>query len=151
MPAPEATPILKASFPKLVDMSKAMKDFHVPNLDVNALIEAQRKNMQAIAVVNHAAFENLQSYIQRQAALMIEGFQVNVNLMNAIMVAPTAQEKAMHQAEASKTAIDQCFSNVRDAAETLAKCNQQVMEIVSNRMTEGLNELGSLIKTDLAA
>ena len=90
MPAPEATPILKASFPKLVDMTKAMKDFNVPSLDMNALMEAQRKNMQAIAVVNHAAFENLQSYIQRQAALMIEGFQVNVNLMNAIMVAPTA-------------------------------------------------------------
>ena len=151
MPAPEATPILKASFPKLVDMTKAMKDFNVPSLDMNALMEAQRKNMQAITVVNQAAFENFQSYIQRQATLMTQGIQVNANLMNAIMAAPTTQEKVMHQAEASKTAIDQCFSNVRDAAETLAKCNQQVMEIVSNRMTEGLEELRGLIKTDVAA
>ena len=151
MPSPEDTPILKANFPKLVDLSKAMKNFNVPNLDMGALMEAQHKNMQAIMVVNQAAFENFQAYIQRQAALMTQGMQVHANLMNAIMAAPTAQEKAMHHAEASKTAIDQCFSNVRDAAETLSKCNQQVMEIVSNRMTEGLEELRGLVKTDLAA
>lgn len=151
MPTPEATPVLRANFPKLVDMSKVMKDFHVPNLDMNALMETQRKNIQAITVVNQAAFENFQSYIQRQSALMTQGIQINANLMSAIMAAPTTQEKVMHQVEASKTAIDQCFSNVREAAETLTKCNQQVMEIVSNRMTEGLEELRDLMKADLAA
>ncbi len=151
MPTPEAHPILNAGFPKLVDMSSAMKNFNIPSLDVNALMEAQRKNMQAMSVVNQAAFENFQSYLQRQATLMTQGFQVNSDLMKAIMTAPTAQEKAMHQAEASKTVVDQCFSNVRDAAETLAKCNQQVMEIVSNRMTESLSELRDIVKPDMAA
>ena len=82
---------------------------------------------------------------------MAQGFQVSANLMNVIMAAPTAQEKIMRQAEGSKMAIDQYFSNARDASETLAKCNQQMMEIVSSRMAENLEELRSLGKTDLAA
>jgi len=36
----------------------------------------------------------------------------------------------------------------RDAAETFAKCSNQAMKTVSNRMGEGLKELHSLIKTD---
>ncbi len=151
MPTPESLPILQASFPKFVDMSNAIKGFNIPNLDVNALMEAQRKNMHAITVVNQAALESFQLYIQRQSALMMQGMQVNVNLLTAMMAAPTAQEKVMCQAEASKTAVDQCFTNARDAAETFTKCNQQMMEIVSNRMTEGLKELRGLGKTDTVA
>lgn len=150
MPAP-VTPTLdvksgsKPVFPKLVDMSSAMKNFKVPTMDVNALMAAQQKNIQAMIVVNQTAYEGFQSYIQRQTELMTEGFQVNSELMSAMMSAPTAQEKVMHQAKASNSAIHQCFSNVRDATDTMTKCNQQVMEIVSNRMTEGLAELRALV------
>ena len=57
----------------------------------------------------------------------------------------------MRQAEASKVVVEKCMANVRDAAETLAKCNSQTMETVSHRMSDGLEELRGLIKTDLAA
>ena len=151
MPAPLTKPVLNESFSKFLDMSRPINEFNVPKVGMNALAELQRKNLQTMTVVSQAAFENLQSYIQRQLVFMAQGFQVSANLMNVIMAAPTAQEKIMRQAEGSKMAIDQYFSNARDASETLAKCNQQMMEIVSSRMAENLEELRSLGKTDLAA
>ena len=57
----------------------------------------------------------------------------------------------MKQAEASKAAIDKCLANVRDIAETVAKCNTQALDTVSNRMNEGLDELRGIIKTNRAA
>ena len=35
----------------------------------------------------------------------------------------------------------------RDVAETLSKCNSQAMEVVTNRLSEGLEELRGMMKT----
>lgn len=148
----ENTSPFKADFPKLVDISKVMTEFKMPNFDMNALMEIQRKNIEAITAINQAAFDNFQSFASRQATLIRQSLEGVTNLVNELMSSATPQEKIMHQAEASKNAVEQCFTNVHDAAETLSKCNTQVMDAVSGRMTEGLEELKGLIKkNDLAA
>lgn len=148
-PAPSSA--FKVDFPKLVDASKMMDTFKIPSFDMNALMEMQRKNIEMITVINQAVVENLQSFAGRQAEMIRQGFEETTNLMNIMMSAPTTQEKVMHQAEASKIVTEKCMANARDAAETLAKCNNHAMETVNNRMSEGLGELRSLIKTDVAA
>ena len=151
MPKSAIDSVFKADFPKLVDASKMMETFKMPNFDINALMEMQRKNIEALTAVNQAGFENLQSFAGRQVELMRQGIEEAAGLMTAVMAAPTTQEKVMHHAEASKIMTEKCMAHARDAAETLAKCNNQAMETVSNRMNEGIGELHSLIKTDRAA
>lgn len=150
MSEPEANPAFNADFSKVMDTSKMMNAFKMPNFDMNALMEMQRKNIEALTVVNQAAFENLRSFAGRQAELMRQGIEETAGFMTASMSAPTAQEKVMHHAEASKILAEKCMAHARDAAETLTKCNSHVMETVNNRMSEGLGELRNLIKTDTA-
>ena len=72
-------------------------------------------------------------------------------VLNAVATSPSPEEKVMKQAEAGKMAVDKCLANVRDIAETIAKCNTQAMETVSNRMNEGMDELRGIIKSGRAA
>jgi len=151
MSKPATNPVFKGDFSKLVDTSKMMDAFKMPNFDMTALMEMQRKNIEAMTVVNQAVFESLQSFAGRQAEMVRQSFEDTTNLMNVMMSAPTTQEKVMHHAEASKIVTEKCMAHARDAAETLAKCNNHAMETVSNRMNESLGELHSLIKTGAAA
>jgi phasin family protein len=128
-----------------------MGEFKMPGFDMTALMEMQRKNIETITTINQTIFGNLQSFVQRQAELMRQGFEETSNLMNAMMSSPTTQDKVIRQAEASKNVVEKCMANARDASETLDKCNSHTMETISNRMNEGMGELRSLIKTDIAA
>ena len=70
MPKPATNPVIEANFPKLVDASKIMAEFKMPGFDMNALMDMQRKNIEAITAINQATFEGMQSFAHRQTELM---------------------------------------------------------------------------------
>lgn len=144
-------PFFETDFSKLMNSSKMMGGFKMPGIDMNALMEMQRKNVEMITVINQAFVENLQALAHRQAECMQQSFKEATDLMNAVMSASTPQEKIMRHTAASTATVDKCMANARDATETLAKCNNQAMEKISNRMTDGAKELQGLMKTSVAA
>jgi len=151
MSKPATNPFFEADFSKLMDVSKMMGEFKVPNFNFEALMNAQRKNIEAMTAVNQAAFESFQSIARRQAELLRQGFEETSNTINAVMSSATPEEKVIRQAEASKAAVEKCVANARDITETLTKCNNQAMETVSNRLNESMQELRDIIKTNKAA
>ncbi len=153
MSKPASNPFFEADFSKLMDvskmmdMSKMMGEFKMPAFNFEALMNAQRKNIEALTAVNQAAFESIQSLARRQAELVRQGLEETTGMMNAMMSSPSPEDKVLRQAEASKAAVEKCMANARDITETLTKCNAQAMETVSNRLNEGLEELRDIIKT----
>jgi phasin family protein len=148
---PATNSIFEADFSKMMNPSKIMGEFKMPGFEMNALMEMQRKNVEMITTINQAIAENLQAFAHRHAEFMQQGFEEATNLMNAVMSASSPQEKVIRQAEASKDVVEKCIANARDATETLAKCNSQTIETISNRMTDGVKELQGLMKTSVAA
>jgi phasin family protein len=148
MSKPASNPFFEADFSKMMDMSKMMGEFKMPQFNFEALMSAQRKNIEAMTAVNQAAFEGIQAVARRQAELIRQGLEETTQTMKAVMSTSSPEEKVIRQAEASKAAADKCMANAREIADTLAKCNTQVMETVSTRMSEGLEELRDIIKTN---
>jgi phasin family protein len=153
MSRPASNPFFEADFSKMMDVSKMMGEFKMPmpSYDVGAFMSACRRNMETMAAVNQAAFETMQVVTRRQADLVRQGFEEVSGIMNAMMSSPTPEEKVLRQAEASKVAMDKCMAGARDIAESVAKCHSRTMETVSNRMTEGLEELRTMMKNGKAA
>lgn len=151
MSKPVSNPFFEADFSKLMDVSKMMGEFKVPQFNFEAMMAAQRKNIEAMTALNQAAFEGMQALMRRQAELMRQGFEEASGTMNAIMSCPTPEEKVLKQAEASKVAVEKCLANAKDIAETLTRCNAQAMETVTTRMNESVEELRGMIKPARAA
>jgi phasin family protein len=151
MPTPETNPQFKAAFPKLADVTKKIAELKTPKLDINALMEAQRRNVEAITTLNQAIFDKMQSFAVRQAEVMRQGLEEASRLMNAIIAAPKMEEKVILQSEGSKIMMEKCMANACDAAETIGKCNSDAMETFSNRVSDGMKEFSAIMKTDLAA
>jgi phasin family protein len=147
---PDNNSARQASIPELEKISTAIERIPVTGLNIGALMDAHRKNMQTVRFVNQTIFESFQGYVQRQAALLNQMVAINSNFIKAIMVAPTAQEKVVKQAEASKAILNQSLLNTQQATETFAKCNYELMELVSNRMSESMEEMRDIVKPKLA-
>ena len=141
----------KLDMSKLFDMSKISSDLRIPQLDMEAVTSLQRKNIEAYTAMGQAAFESFQSLWRRQADIMRQMMEETAQTIQSMNACATPEEKVIKQAEASKSAIDKCLANVRDVAETVAKCNTQALDTVSTRMNEGLDELRDIIKTNRAA
>lgn len=138
---------------KMPDMNKILKDYRMPQIDVEAAYALQRKNMEAFSALSQAAYENMQALWHRQAETMRQMMEDMMQTVQSMTSAPTPEDKALKHAEASKAAMDRYIATLRDTTETFAKCNNQALETVSARMNDSLNEVYSLVRniTDRAA
>ena len=146
-----STPFFEADFTKLMDVSKLMEGFKSSPINMEAVIATGRRNVETLTSVGQATMESWQSLARRQAELTRQNMEQITGFVNAVLAAPSPEDKMVRQAEASKQAIDKYVANARDIAETLTKTNCQALEAVGNRISESLDEVRSLIKSAKAA
>lgn len=146
MSKPVANPFFEIDFSKFSEFSKMASEFKGP-FNMEPLLAAQRRNIEAFTAVGQAAYESMQSLARRQADMIRQSMEDSASLVSALMASPASpEEKVIRQVEASKSAMEKCMANARDVADTLNKCNAQAMEAVANRLSEGLEELRGMMK-----
>ncbi len=128
------------------DMSKMMGDYKMPLFDIEAFSALQRKNMEAFTAMSQASYESMTALWRRQTDSYRQAIEEMMQVVQGIMACPTPEAKAIKQAEVSKAAMDKYIANLRDASETLAKCNTQAMETVGARLNDSLNEVYGMVK-----
>src|ERR1700730_2491935 len=57
------------------DVTKALGDFRLPGLDVEAIVATQRKNLEALTQANQLAIEGVRALAQRQAEIAQQAFE----------------------------------------------------------------------------
>ncbi|MDD3371800.1 MAG: phasin family protein [Alphaproteobacteria bacterium] len=138
-----------SNYNKFFDISKFSGDYkipQIPGIDSEAVLSLQKKNIEAMTAISQATYESLQALWRRQADSYRQIVEELSQMTQAVIACPTPEAKALKQAEVSKSTMDKYISNLRDASETVAKCNSQAMEAVGTRLNESLNELCGLVK-----
>ena len=134
-------------FAPFADFTKLAEQFKVPAVDTAAVIDAQRKNVEALSAVNHLAAEGFQAVAQRQAEIVRKSFEDAANVVNDLTATRKPQESLVKQAELVKQGYVQAVANGRELFEMSAKCNAEAVDVLNKRVTEGLNELAVAAKT----
>lgn len=128
-----------AMFPEW-DFSKAWADMKVPNFDVDALIAAQHKNIEAVNMASKAVVDGWQAFAKKQAELWQAAVVDTGALAQGVAAAKEPVEKIAKQAEFAKSSIEVGISNVREAQEMAAKATNKTVDIVSKRWVESVEE-----------
>ncbi|MDD2325301.1 MAG: phasin family protein [Alphaproteobacteria bacterium] len=131
---------------KMGDISKMMEDYKIPKVDIEAMMAAQRKGLETIAGNNQKAYEGMQSYMRRQAEIARQSMEAASDLVQAVMAAPTPEEKVTKQIEASKTAMDNCVSSLKELSEMLSQNQLQAVQGVTEAVREGMDSLQGMMK-----
>lgn len=128
------------------DMTKMLGDVKIPGFDMQAIVDAQRKNIEALTAANQAAVQGMQAVAQRQAEILSQAMnEVSSVAQQLAGSASNPQEMTTKQAELVRKAFEQALANARELAEMVSKSNTEAFAIINKRVTESLQELKSLV------
>jgi phasin family protein len=129
---------------KMPDMSKMFSEFKMDGMfDNNAIMESQKKNMEALVAANQAAMAGYQDFFKKQMAIFEETMsaaQAQIGSMGENM----GPDSAGKQAEVYKVAMEKALANMTELAEAAKKANEEAFAIVSARVQESIAELQSM-------
>ncbi len=118
-----------------------MKDFKFPNLDIEACIAAQRKNVEALTQANRLAYDGLQAVTKRQIEIVRQSLDQAAQAVREVAEPGTAQDKAAKQTELAKVAFERALANVKELGELVTKANAEAFGLLQSRFTESLDEV----------
>lgn len=128
------------------DMTKMLGDVKIPGFDMEAIMTAQRKNIEALTAANQAAVQGMQAVAQRQAEILSQAMtEVSSVAQQLSSAASNPKDMTAKQAELVRKAFEQALANMRELAEMVSKSNTEAFAIINKRVTESLQELKSLV------
>lgn len=154
MSKPATNPFTDNEFTKYFDVSKvlemprAFQDFKAPNgFSMEAMMDAQRKNIQALTAAMQTIAEGWQGVVRRQSETVREAIKENSSLMSDMMSSGTPEDKVARQIELARSSFERSMANGKEIAEMVTQLHYDAMEVISGRMGECADEVRSMVRT----
>ena len=126
----------------LDDIKKLTEKFQLPGVDVAALADWQRKDMETLVEANRQTYEGVRALIERRNEIL----QETLAQFQAAIKEATSSEAIAKQAEARKQGVQQVITNIRELAEMEAQSRNNAWKVVQDRMQENLANLQKLLQ-----
>ncbi|WP_236571479.1 phasin family protein [Rhodovarius lipocyclicus] len=128
------------------EFMKMFGEFRMPAMpDFQALAEAQRKNIEAIAAANKIAIEGAQAVARRQ----IEILQSSVSEISDAVQTVTREEsptgKVARQTDLIKSSYEKAVSNVKELTDLMQKSNTEALGLLNARFSAALDEMKTAV------
>lgn len=131
-----------AMMPWMDQLKKMVEQFKLPGIDVAALIEWQRKDMEALAEANRQASEGIKALVERRNEIMQEALAQWQSAVKDV----ASGDAMSKQAEAMKQGVEKAVANFKELSELEAKARTNAWSVVQQRMQENLTNLQRLLQ-----
>jgi phasin family protein len=129
-----------------MDMTKALADFRVPGVDVDAVVATQRKNIEALTQANQLAIEGVQAIARRQVEIARQALEEFSSMVKEFTQPVSPEERIAKQAEYSKAALEKSVNNARELTEMVTKANAEAFAVLNKRVSESFDEVRDFAK-----
>jgi phasin family protein len=129
----------------LDDMTKFMGQFKLPGVDMAAIIEARRKDIEALVEANKAALASMQALGAKQTEMFKEAMQgIQESAKGGLTGAAIGDP--VKQAEIVRKACERAIADMKDLAELTRKSQADAMAHITQRATEHMSEIRQLMQ-----
>lgn len=132
--------------PTQFDLSSMMSNFKMPGVDMQALLSAQAKNIEALTQANKAAMEGMMAVAKRQMEILNQTMTEASKAVGTATTVGDPRDKVVQQTELAKAAFEQAIVNMRELADMVQKANREATDVITQRVSAGLEEVKSLAK-----
>ena len=115
------------------------QQYKLPGLDMSAILDARRKDVEALAEANQVAFGGMQAIQGKQLEILrsaLDNFQTV-----AQQLATSPAKPAVSPTEVVQTALHLALADMQDIAQKTQQAQTQAYAIVAKRMEQAANEL----------
>ena len=117
--------------PAGLDFSKLIESCQISGVDMKALLDVEKKNIDALIEINRSAYDNWRSLMTRQAEVFQE-------TMKAIAAEASSETVTGRRTEIARQGFEKALANMRHLAETATESQKQTIEILHRRFEEGM-------------
>ncbi|MEE9194782.1 MAG: phasin family protein, partial [Alphaproteobacteria bacterium] len=123
--AKTGNPFLDADLGGVMDFGKFAEQFKFPGVDSEALIENQRRNLEAVTKANQVAFEGAQAVVQYQVEILRRTMDETTKAVQEMSKPDKIEDVWAKQAELLKGAYEHGLANLRALTELSTKVNTE--------------------------
>jgi len=134
-------------FFKANDFTKAFAAPTMPGVDADAILAAQKKNMESLVAANKAAAAGYQNLFTKQVEIFEATLAEAQKQMTDFDPSKVDAESATAQGEVAKVAFEKALSNMTALAEGAQKANTDAFEVVSASIKDSVSDLQEMSKT----
>ena len=126
------------------EFTKMLEQFKLPGFDVPAIMEARRKDVEAMVTANQTALQGMQSLGQKQAEMLrttLGELQSLVNQMSA-----SGAPQAANMAELVQQTLHKALADMQELAQAAYQTQAETYAVVTKRVEENVQELKTLLQ-----
>ena len=126
------------------EFTKMLEQFKLPGFDVPAIMEARRKDVEAMVTANQTALQGMQSLGQKQAEMLrttLGELQSLVNQMSA-----SGAPQAANMAELVQQTLHKALADMQELAQAAYQTQAETYAVVTKRVEENIQELKTLLQ-----
>ena len=128
-------------FFKSFDMSNFFPASNMPQVDPAALMDAQKKNMEALVTANKKAAEAYKVLFEKQIKVFETTMSEARKQAEGFDLTKMSPENAKKQSEYAQAAFEKAVKNMTVLAEEAQKANSSAYKVVSARIEDSVKEL----------
>jgi phasin family protein len=130
------------AIPGFEDLKKLIEKFQLPTVDIDALVDWQRKDLEALTEANRQASEGIKALVERRNEILRE----TLAEWQAAVKDATSAEAMSKRAEIAKQGVQKAIANFRELFEMEAQARNNAWKVVQERMQENMASLQKLLQ-----
>jgi phasin family protein len=125
------------------DMKKMLEQLKMPGVDMTAIVEARRKDVEALVEANKAAYESMQAMARKQSEMMVEAMQA---MQEVAKGAASGGIDPAKQTEVVRSAFEKTIADMKELAEMALRSQSDAMAHITQRAAEHVDEIKKLMQ-----
>ncbi len=135
------------SFGQNADFTRIFADMKMPAMpDMEAVVIANRRNLEALAEANRLALEGAQAVARRNMEIMQNTMSSLTESIRELSESGTPAARAAKQADLLRQAYEAAVANTKELGDLIQKSNTEAMGKLNQRFSEAMSEMKTLFK-----
>jgi phasin family protein len=123
------------------DFSKIAGEFKLPVVNVETVVETNRKNFAALTTASTAAVESIKTIAQRQGDMVRAAMEDFSKYGSEVLGAASIEEKAAKQIDFAKKTYDLALANTKELTDLYTKGQTEAFQTLNARVAELTEEV----------
>lgn len=119
------------------------RDLKLPNVDVEAILNHHRKNLEALEKSARASAAGASSLLSRQREMLQDALHEIADMAQAYKAPGDPRDLMANQAAFARKSFESALRNAGEVAELARKSGTESVEILRDRIKEAMEEIRS--------
>ncbi|MAE50544.1 MAG: phasin [Micavibrio sp.] len=128
------------------DFSKAFEQYQTIPFEMNAFMETQRKNIEALTEAQQLAMENMQAVAQRQTEIVSQLIEDNSKIAKELMGEGSPEQKLAKNADLFKKIYEKTTKDLQQLSDMISKSNTEAGQVLNKRISASMGEIKSALE-----